>query len=229
MISLGNIEIAEVRHGGVLANGVYLGSTKLWPEDAPVPVQADPVKFVANEAGATVGLMKNGSPPDVSLVYSLDGRTWSDYTIGQTFTLSNAGDIFCIRAKTTNSEFSGDNYSNHYYFSTTGDFSLMGNINTLLAADGEPAELRDFIGLFEGTTITDASGFELPSMVIGSGNYSRLFMKCSSLVVGPKRLPALSFSEGLPYYAMFKGCTSLRESPVIDIEIGRDYAMGYMF
>lgn len=235
MISIGNIEISQVRHGGVMANGVYLGSNKLWPEDAPVPVQSGPVKFVANEAGATVGLVKDGSPSEVSLVYSLDGSTWSDYTIGQIFTLSNVGDMFCIRAKTTNSAFSTNWDKDFYQFSTTGDLSLMGNINTLLAADGEVESAGWFSDLFKNTTITDAGGLELPSVAVHANGYAYLFYGCSSMVVGPKRLPMLdnraagdSWPSGT-YFHMFDGCSSLIESPVIDVEYGPLNTLEYMF
>lgn len=49
-------------------------------------------------------MYKDGTAPDVTLVYSIDdGSTWSDFVVGDTtVTLANVGDKMFLRAKTTN-------------------------------------------------------------------------------------------------------------------------------
>ena len=55
----------------------------------------------AEEAGATVSMTKTGSPPAVTLEYSIDlGSTWSNFDPdgGTTVTLANANDLVLFRS-----------------------------------------------------------------------------------------------------------------------------------
>lgn len=68
------------------------------------------LKFVAEEDGSTIGMMKSGNPPNIDLVYSTDnGESWNDFIPGNTtVTLPNIGDEMFVRARTTNDMISSD-------------------------------------------------------------------------------------------------------------------------
>ena len=97
--------------------------------------------LTANTAGSTVTLNKQGSPTDISLIYSTDGgSTWSEYTIGTEITLTNAGDAVQFKAGTADNTTTGTNSTfstakdDYYQFSMTGSIAASGNIMSLLDA-----------------------------------------------------------------------------------------------
>lgn len=59
----------------------------------------EPLKFTAQDAGASVTFAKVGSPEEAQIVYSTDGTAWSDYSFGQEVALANRGDFVMFRAK----------------------------------------------------------------------------------------------------------------------------------
>ena len=82
---------------------LYVGGKKAW-EKAPVEVNA--LTFTAEQANSTIRLDKVGTPPTVSLEYSTDGQSWTDYTwsnkTGATLTMAEVGDKVYMRAKDEN-------------------------------------------------------------------------------------------------------------------------------
>lgn len=115
------------------------------------------MKFTAEEANSTVSMSKSGSPPSVSLEYSIDnGATWSDFVVGTTtITLAEVGSFVKIRAKTTNSTmatYTGGTIL-YNYFVMTGKIAASGSIMYLLDKDGsDNATMSDncFNSLFIG-------------------------------------------------------------------------------
>ena len=65
-----------------------------------------PLTFVAKQANSLVQLNKNGTPDPISLEYSYDESTWSDYNwsgnTGDVIMLTNVNDKVSFRAKTEN-------------------------------------------------------------------------------------------------------------------------------
>ena len=102
MINIGNIEIEGLWVGSTKANSGFLGNVKAWGEEEPTPT-GDWLCFTAQSPNSEVGMYKEGSPDDISLVTSTDGENWVDYNVGApSIQLANIGDKVYFRAKTQN-------------------------------------------------------------------------------------------------------------------------------
>ena len=114
----------------VQAKAVYFGSEQVWGSKEPGPV-GDWLCFTAEQDGSTLRLDKVGSPAEIYLEASTDGRTWKDYAFtgstGDEYTNLNVGDKVYFRAKTENQTI-GSSSSNYYYFVMTGKIAASGNI-----------------------------------------------------------------------------------------------------
>ena len=117
-MKLGNIDIADLRLGASQVSA-WLGSDMIWGGSSPTPPTptAEPLTFTAQEANCTVRLNRIGNPGVISLEYSTDGSTWTDYSwtngTGDTLTLTNVGDKVYMRAKNENDHTGVDNNNNH--------------------------------------------------------------------------------------------------------------------
>lgn len=107
MVNLGNVSIAGLRLGATQVKAAYLGGEQFWGGGEPVPT-AEPLCFTLESPTFTeqISLNKNGSPDSISIEYSTDGSTWSDYTwdgnSGLAIRLASNGDKVYFRAKNEN-------------------------------------------------------------------------------------------------------------------------------
>ena len=149
----------------------------------------------------------------MSLEYTTDGTTWSDFIVGTTtVTLANVGDRMAVRAKTTNSGFASSK-SNYNKFVMTGKVAASGSIMYLLKNDGDldtiPSEFC-FLGLFWNCTSLTTPP-DLPATTLAISCYSYMFSGCTSLTTAPE-LPATTLADSC-YYWMFYNCRSLTSAP----------------
>lgn len=187
---------------------------RVWEYDPGLPG----LRFTAEEANSTVAMSANGSAPSVSLEYTTDGDTWSDFIVsstgveGTTVTLANIGDWMALRAKTTNSGM-GSGVSNYNMFVMTGKIAASGSIMYLLKNDGDLDTIQSnycFCYLFRScASLTQAP--ELPATTLADSCYTRMFFNCSSLTSSPV-LPATTLATYC-YNSMFQGCSSLTTPP----------------
>ena len=180
-----------------------------------------PFTIVNEESGQnTITFGKNDSyAPDITLDYSTDnGNTWSQCVIDENNeTVSwilQSGETLMLKGnnvKTGRTEY--DDVFDH--FSSTGDYSVRGNIMSLLNASAF-STITDlnylenaFTGLFSGSEhLVSAANLVLPATVnLGAMCYTRMFQGCASLVDAPE-LPAPLF-EVQCYQEMFDGCENL--------------------
>lgn len=142
--------------------------------------------------------------------YSINGGEWvassSRYTDDQAFKfLLKPGDKMRLR---------GDNqnyYHNHLMENTDVEFTVTGNIMSLIQSSGfenlDTVPTDAFTELFYGSNVTDASGLKLNSNNLGEYCYCDMFRGCTKLTKTPT-LPAHS-ANTLSYSGMFYGCSSL--------------------
>lgn len=136
MTSIGNIEIQDLFVGNKNAVGLYFGAVKVWEKSAPPPT-ANWLCFTAEEANSTVAMSAEGSAPEVSLEYSIDGSTWSPFVVGTTtVTLANIGDKVYVRATSAGNTGMGTSSSDYNKFVMTGKIAASGNVDTLLDQNG---------------------------------------------------------------------------------------------
>ena len=183
------------------------------------------LKFTAEEAGSTIAMTKGASAPDVSLLTSRDGNTWTQFIPNETtITLTNVGDYVYFKAgeggNTGLGPTSGTSTDYANVFTMTGKISASGNIMSLLNGNEQITELtennsRCFLRLFQDCTpLTKAP--ELPAETLAIYCYYCMFYGCSSLTKAPA-LPATTLTSNC-YHGMFYNCTSLTQAPELPAE-----------
>lgn len=200
-----------------------------------------PLHFVAAASAVNVALTAVGSPNAISMYYSRNGVSWSEYTIGAQVLLENIGDRVYFRG--SNSTFS-KSASDYYNFTATGYVNAHGNVNSLYDPTCESLTIPNatyfFSSLFYGNAYLLSAPL-CPATVVRQSSYVNMFRDCTSLLYPPPELPAAYLKTGcynrmfqddsalltapdiLATYGtlengcryMFEGCTSLTRAPVI--------------
>lgn len=221
---------------------VLMGLSACEPEtpdnpQKPNPEESSYLTFVSS-GESSVALVKVGEPSDISLEYSIDGKSWNPYTIGEAIYLLKNEVSF--RAGETGNEGFSKGKDNYYQFKISGEVAAKGNIMSLLdrscRKDAVPSHafyslFRDCKGLTEApelpaTELTEScyawmfsgctSLTETPTLsatVLADECYYSMFTGCTSLTTAPA-LPATELAKGC-YFGMFAGCTSLTEAPAL--------------
>ena len=227
MTFFGQNSISDLRLGDSQVKAAYLGNMKLWPEEQPTAGYWG-LCFTAEEHGATVSMIKTGTPPSVSLLYSTDSSTWNTFTVGETtVTLANAGDKVWLKAGPGGNTRFASNTSNYTKF-VTSKANASGSIMSLLDGEQQQTSLSEaycFNYLFSGSSTKTAP--ELPATTLTSNCYRNMFQGCTSLTSAPA-LPATTLFGGC-YNSMFSNCTSLTQAPALPAQILADSCYQYMF
>lgn len=127
-MNFGTIQVADIFVGALNATEAYFGTEKVWEKSAPPTPTADWLCFTAQAPNSEVGMYKEGSPDDISLVTSTDGENWVDYNVGDpSIQLANIGDKVYFRAKTQNQTITKSS-NDKYRFRIGGLVSASGNI-----------------------------------------------------------------------------------------------------
>ncbi len=150
------------------------------------------------------------SAADITLNYSKDGDTWTEYTVGESVSLE-AGEKVQFRAGDAGNTSLGD-----YRIVVTGSGSIKasGNIMSLLDKTMSATAVTEkaFYQLFLSCSkLTDASNLILPATTLAKECYRAMFSGCTGLTSAPK-LPATTLA-GICYREMFYNCKSLTSAP----------------
>ena len=186
-------------------------------------------RLTSLEDGNEVAIVKNGTPADVTLEYSVDdGSTWTSYVIGTGISL-NTNDFVLFRGN--NSTFSQSS-SNYYNINATKTFNASGNIMSLLDKSCQLISLdgKNFVfnGLFKNNNkLVNISDLSLSATTLASNCYSCMFQNCYSLTSAPA-LPATTLASGC-YANMFQGCSSLTQAPELPATTLANNCYTYMF
>ena len=204
-MKLGNNDIT-IKLGSVDVNSIYLGTQLVYSggSEPPTPIdyENEYLTFVALESG-TFKFSGN------SINYSLDsGTTWTQLA-------SNTDSPSVSQGQKIMWKLSGVTpapYSSIGSFSSTGNFTVEGNIMSLVYGDNFSGQTTIpsgmFYAIFNGcTTLTSAENLVLPSTTLSDYCYMAMFMGCTSLTSAPI-LSATTLAEGC-CWSMFEGCTAL--------------------
>ena len=178
-----------------------------YPENTPL------LNFTANTPNSTIQLTTHGTPTAISLEKSSDGTNWTDYTVGDTITLTLEWEKVYLRNKSVqNTVFSSD-WSNYYKFVMTGSIAANWDLNYLVSKySNRTTHDYQFAWLFQDcTALTSAPS--LPNTALSYRCYWSMFKWCSNLVIAPA-LPATTLATDC-YYCMFQDCTSLTSAPTL--------------
>jgi len=162
--------------------------------------------------------------------YSLDGQTWSEYTVGDVI---NSVDNAIYLRGSDNTFFCDEDAreSNTIVLSGT-NISCRGNIENLLdyetVASGNHPEMSDyaFSGLFLNCSALSKAP-ELPATTLTYRCYSQMFRGCTDLTSAPE-LPATTLADDC-YLGMFHDCTGLTSAPALPATTLADDCYAYMF
>ncbi len=222
-INIGNITVSKFYLGNDDNVKIYLGTTKLYPQDTPVT--KDYFTFVVRDTDTQFKLSGN------SVSYSLDsGTTWTSLASDTYSPTVESGNT--IMWKATSPTIDTDNGIGRFYTSG-GTFDVEGNIMSLLYGDnfeGQTALQGDsqFRGLFDSNTkVINASGLTLPATTITANCYRSMFGNCSNLVSTPTELPATSMANGCYYYMFAR--TSITSAPTLSATTLANNCYGSMF
>ena len=188
-----------------------MGLSACEPETPGNPQKPDPeessyLTFVSSRE-SSVALVKVGEPSDISLEYSLDGKSWNPYTIGKAIYLFDE-DKLSFRAGETGNECFSKGVNDYYQFEISGEVAAKGNIMSLLDRSCRKNDIPSyaFYSLFcDCKGLTEAP--ELPATDLAEGCYAGMFGGCTSLMKAPT-LPATNLVEGC-YDHMFTYCVKL--------------------
>ena len=202
-------------------------TSPVWADD---PYLSQELTFRANET-TTVYMTKNSNSPTVTtlanlfLQYSTDeGETW------ETFSASAAASKLTIEAGSTmrlrrnpdngiNTSGLGVNSTSltdkRWYFVTTGDFSVEGNVMSLI--DGEnfatnttiPAHCCFNCLFLNNTALTNIDKVRLPATTLKVNCYRAMFQGTGVTDISRLSLPEPETVASYSYNQMFKNCTSL--------------------
>ena len=218
---------------------IYLGNPpehiKNWIIAHSKP-QCDALCFTAIYDNQTIKLTKTGSPDNINLQTSTDGKSWTPYNVEDIITVPNAGGKVYFKAVGSNYSMATSPNDCHKFITTSqfedSGFEASGNVNSLLEEDETVARTMSLEGrnfcyayLFSGTVLTTAP--ELPATTLAYGCYAMMFNNCPLLTQAPV-LPATTLAD-FCYYYMFENCTALTTAPELPVYQLVDSCYAYMF
>ncbi|MBQ0062897.1 MAG: hypothetical protein KBS94_02570, partial [Prevotella sp.] len=180
--------------------------------------------ITAEEADATVQLIKTGGSEAVTIEYSTDeGATWttvdfSDVTTTDDIKLESVGHKVYFRNASEATEETGFslNTSYYYYFTFSKKVSASGNVMSLIDKKVKTTKIMQhcFNHLFYNCdNLINAANLKLPATTLAGNCYSNMFEGCKTLTTAPA-LPATTL-ERYCYENMFNGCTALTTAPAL--------------
>ena len=171
---------------------------------ASQPVTYNSLTFIGKDSTNAVQLNAVNTPVAITLQYSKNGGTWTNYTIGSVIELSSNQTVAFSGA---NDHFS--NPQSFYQFAMTGTIEAHGNIQSLLNFSDSCTNWC-YGNMFFGCTslITPP---QLPATTLADGCYASMFWGCSNLSTAPS-LPVTTLASDC-YSGMFGECTSLTDAP----------------
>ena len=218
-INIGGVTVDRFYLGNDANIKIFLGTTKLYPQEPPAPQYFTITSLAANN---TITLRNNSRLSSASTFsYSTDkGQTWSSFSLtsGQTQTIAtiNSGDTLMMYGTNTSL---GSNYNYGHYFRGTADYTVSGEISSLVnGSDLTDTEIGStwqytFAQLFSGDThLISAENLKISSESLPRSCFNSAFRGCTSLVAAPTTLPSTMLGDEA-YSSMFEGCTSLSKIP----------------
>lgn len=191
----------------------------------PEPEELPYLTFMSS-GESSVALVKVGEPFDISLEYSIDGKSWNLYTIGESIYLLKNEVSF--RAGETGNEVFSKGKDDYYQFKISGEIAARGNAMSLLdrncTRNNVPANAFAFL-FKDCQSLTSAP--DLPAMNLAASCYYSMFESCTSLTETPT-LPATELASGC-YSWMFSSCTNLTEAPSLPATRLAEYCYLCMF
>ena len=179
---------------------------------SPTPPVQNPSLTLKAVSGTPAIKIKvyEGNPNPVSLSTSINGGTWTAYTVGDTINMSLNDTVAFSGSTTTFSEYDFD--TNAYKFEViNGTVDVYGELMSLVNFTSACQYQNQFQRLFQNNegdcSVRNASGLILPTELFG-GCFAYMFEYNTDLQTAPV-LPNFVWDGGWNLYYMFDGCSNL--------------------
>jgi len=169
----------------------------------------------------SVALKSHGGVQPISIEYSRDSVSWTNYTVGTSIDLPYSYSTVWFRAGTNGNSTISSSPDAYYQFEINGNAYADGDIMSLLDASCSTRKLTSpycFYNLFGGCT----NLLEMPhltALVLSDGCYERMFEGCTELN-GIQHLPAMVLATNC-YDRMFEYDTLVTEANMSGISNGQ--------
>ena len=188
-----------------------------WIKDIWYPLTI-PLCFEALE-DVCIAIDKYDEPPEISLLYSFDNKTWQEWDYKTGTDLKTREKLY-LKSKTDNAFFSSS--TGYYSFYTSGKVNVSGNIMSLLYNDfKDKKEITAeycfnmlFASFLTENYIVNASKLLLPATTLAPLCYYCMFEYNDNLIYAPEELSATNLGNG-SYCYMFDSCSNLISIPKI--------------
>lgn len=166
--------------------------------------------FTAEQDNSTISM--SGSPSNINLLYSLDGKEWVEFIPGTTtITLPTIGSCVWMKAGENGNSVISSVSGPTRTFVLTGRIAASGSLNSLANGKVNITTGIKYYSLFKNCTAL-VTAPELPSTSLAAHGYRDMFFGCSNLIKAPY-LPAKTLTTYC-YYCMFYNCRKLNSVEV---------------
>ena len=203
-----------------------------------VPLDLPYLRFTATEDTTFTFTKSSYASQDLELKYSIDDRLWNIMESGVATPIVKSGSYVLFKSNFKGGSGSPYGDNDNGFFSSTGKFSLSGNIMSLIYGDEfvGKTSLADYTNVFANLfynckNLKSISKELLPATTLSNQCYSHLFNNCTGITSLPKGLlPATNLAYKCYEYMFFNcvGITSLPKGllPATDL---KDYCYSCMF
>lgn len=228
-------------------SGISLNPGVVPPPPAPdptVPFYIEDVSGSDNTIRIRISKQNSYASEIQNTIYkSTDGITWENAgTTSPTAVLDivvPANSRLYLRCRPRYLKW-GDGANYNQFTDATGNYTIGGNINSLLYGDTFNGQIEFpnntanavFFKLFtsvsgDNTKLVDVSNLLLPATTLVYRCYTQMFNKCTSLTTAPA-LPATTLAQEC-YMSMFAGCRALTTAPALPATTLAQECYGSMF
>jgi hypothetical protein len=197
--------------GGTFTNNPEIGETYYY-------VALPPGVYITFSSTNTFTVKPQQASWNGTIQYSTDATTWTSFTIAGATALGNGSGEYKLYLRGTSNTCITGSGKLGWQINASAPVACSGNIETLLdyrtvANGGHPAMANHcFENLFLGCANLSKAP-TLPATNLTESCYYAMFRDCTGLTETPAELPATTLAKTC-YYAMFYGCTALTSAPV---------------
>ena len=223
--TLEELEIMECPWIGMVATVGQEYTTYVYTEDGwvpgDVPLDLPYLRFTAKEDTTFTFTKSRYASQDLEIKYSIDGRAWKTMEFGVATPTVPAGSYVVFKSNFKGGSGSPYGDNDNGTFSSTGNFSLSGNIMSLIYGDEfvGKTSLADYTNVFANlffncTHLKSISNGLLPATILSKQCYSHLFSNCTGITSLPKGLLPSTNLAYKCYEYMFFNCVGITSLPL---------------
>lgn len=240
--TLEELELMECPWIGMVATVGQEYTTYVYTENGwvigDVPLDLPYLRFTAKEDTTFTFTKSSYASQDLEIKYSIDGKPWKTMESGVATPTVPSGSYVVFKSNFKGGSGSPYGDNDNGTFSSTGNFSVSGNIMSLIYGDEfvGKTSLADYTNVFAKlfyncTHLKSISNGLLPATTLSNQCYSNLFNNCTGITSIPKGLLPSNNLAYKCYEYMFFNCTGITSIPLglLPATNLKDYCYSSMF